>query len=180
MFSKACEYGLRATFYIARESQEGKRVSLKSISEAIDSPMAFTAKVLQELARQGVVDSVRGPKGGFEILPNKQAQVKLSDIVAAIDGDRIYRGCGLGLKACSNEKHCPVHDKFLEIDHTVEFRNFMPDVPSNVSTLSGPDTLYSPNLPAPYNYVSRTVDENTLCVTNAADGSCKLRPHWSY
>ncbi|KAA3623812.1 MAG: Rrf2 family transcriptional regulator [Bacteroidetes bacterium] len=115
MFSKACEYGLRATFFIAQESRNGKRVSLKSISEAIDSPMAFTAKVLQELARQGVVDSVRGPKGGFEILPSKQPQVMLSAIVAAIDGDKIYKGCGLGLKECSNEKPCPVHDKFLEI-----------------------------------------------------------------
>jgi len=64
--------------------------------------------------------------------------------------------------------------------HTVEFRNFMPDVPGNVSTLSGPDTLYSPNLQAPYNYVSRTAEENKLCEVNGSDGTCEQRPHYSY
>lgn len=40
MFSKACEYGLKATLYIAHESQKGNRVSMKGISKAIDSPFA--------------------------------------------------------------------------------------------------------------------------------------------
>lgn len=115
MFSKACEYGLRATLYIAQESRSGKRVSMKGISEAIDSPLAFTAKVLQVLARTGIVDSVRGPAGGFEIAPVKQKEIKLSEIVAAIDGDKIYSGCGLGLKQCNDIKPCPVHNQFGDI-----------------------------------------------------------------
>ncbi len=115
MFSKACEYGLKATLYIAHESQKGNRVSMKGISKAIDSPLAFTAKVLQQLARTGIVSSVRGPAGGFEIDSSKQSQIKLSDIVAAIDGDKIYNGCGLGLKECNGSKPCPVHNKFEEV-----------------------------------------------------------------
>jgi len=41
--------------------------------------------------------------------------VKLSMIVKAIDGDKIYVGCGLGLKECNAQKPCPLHDKFVDI-----------------------------------------------------------------
>ena len=115
MFSKACEYGIRATIYIATQSREGTRVSLRDIANQIDSPVAFTAKILQELARNHIVDSVKGPAGGFEIAPSKLRKIKLSQIVSALDGDQIYKGCGLGLPKCSETEPCPVHEKFAKI-----------------------------------------------------------------
>ena len=63
MFSKACEYGIRAAVYIAHQSMEGRRVSLKEIAEKIDSPVAFTAKILQQLSRNGIVESIKGAGG---------------------------------------------------------------------------------------------------------------------
>jgi len=115
MFSKACEYAIRATIHIAVQSTQGKRVSLKDIAKAIDSPEAFTAKILQQLSRGYIIDSVKGPSGGFTIDKENMAKIKLSQIVSAIDGDNIYRGCGLGLKQCSEKHPCPVHDKFKVI-----------------------------------------------------------------
>ncbi|MEO8762176.1 MAG: Rrf2 family transcriptional regulator [Bacteroidia bacterium] len=115
MFSKACEYGIRAAIYIAGQAKHDKRVSLKDISQKIDSPEAFTAKVMQILTRNGIINSVKGPTGGFDIDEKQMNNIKLSDIVYAIDGDSIYRGCGLGLKECSAKRPCPVHDKFKVI-----------------------------------------------------------------
>lgn len=115
MFSKACEYGIRATVYIAKQSLESKRVSLVDIARQIDSPEAFTAKILQQLVRNSIISSIKGPNGGFEIEKSKLPKIKLSQIVYAIDGDSIYRGCGLGLAECSEEAPCPVHDKFKKI-----------------------------------------------------------------
>jgi len=115
MFSKACEYGIRAATYIAMQSLEGRRVSLKEIAEKIDSPVAFTAKVLQLLSKNKIVDSAKGAHGGFEITRRQIDEIMLSQIVNAIDGDTIYAGCGLGLKECNANKPCPVHDKFVEI-----------------------------------------------------------------
>lgn len=112
MFSKACEYGIKATIFIAVNSSENKRVSPKEISQEIDSPQAFTAKILQALVKNNVIKSVRGVYGGFEIEKDKIATTKLSEIVYAIDGDNIYKGCGLGLHTCSEDHPCPVHDKF--------------------------------------------------------------------
>lgn len=115
MFSKACEYGIRASTYIALKSLEGTRVSLKEIAEKIDSPVAFTAKVLQQLSKNHIVDSVKGASGGFEITKANINQIKLAQIVFAIDGNNVYEGCGLGLKKCNANEPCPVHDKFVQI-----------------------------------------------------------------
>ncbi len=115
MFSKACEYGIRAVLYIAEQSEKGNRVPIKEISREIDSPEAFTAKILQQLARNQIVDSVKGPTGGFSIDSGRIKNLLLRDIVNAIDGDAIYIGCGLGLPECSEEKPCPVHHKFAKI-----------------------------------------------------------------
>ena len=112
MFSKACEYGIRAMLYVADQSSKGNRVNIKEISKSIDSPEAFTAKVLQQLARNGIVDSLKGPAGGFAISPEDLSTLKLSQIVEAIDGDHVFVGCGLGLPECSDDKPCPLHHKF--------------------------------------------------------------------
>ena len=119
MFSKACEYGIRATVYIALRAQEQSRVSLKDIAREIDSPVAFTAKILQQLAKHQVVSSVKGASGGFEMSPQTLQNLKLTHVVMAIDGDRLYRGCGLGLKICSEAQPCPVHHKFKKIREQV-------------------------------------------------------------
>ena len=112
MFSKACEYGIKATIFIAISSYEKQRVSLKAIAKEIASPQAFTAKILQNLVRHNIINSVKGAYGGFEIEKQKIATIKLSQIVIAIDGDKIFNSCGLGLDTCDENHPCPVHDKF--------------------------------------------------------------------
>src|SRR5690606_9045251 len=115
MFSKACAYGIRAAVYVALQSLDGRRVSVNEIAEEIDSPIAFTAKILQQLSRSKIIHSVKGPTGGFELDRTEMDTVKISTIVHAIDGDDIYVGCGLGLKECNAQKPCPLHDKFVDI-----------------------------------------------------------------
>jgi Rrf2 family iron-sulfur cluster assembly transcriptional regulator len=124
MFSKACEYGIKATIFIALNSYKNKRVNPKAIAEEIDSPVAFTAKILQDLVRHNVIRSTKGAHGGFEIDKEDIATTKLSQIVNAIDGDEIYNGCGLGLHTCDENHPCPVHHKFKivrdELQHMLE------------------------------------------------------------
>ncbi len=119
MFSKACEYGIRASIYIASQSHKEKRSSLKTIAKQIGSPEAFTAKILQQLSKNNIISSVKGPNGGFEIEKKLIGKVKLSQIVLAIDGDSIYKGCGLGLKECSEKVPCPVHHQFKAIRNSI-------------------------------------------------------------
>lgn len=115
MFSKACEYGIRASIYIAEQSLLDKKVSLKQVAKAIDSPEAFTSKILQQLSKNNVINSEKGPNGGFSMDTMKLNKIKLSTIVSIIDGDDIYHGCGLGLKKCNEKMPCPVHNQFKTI-----------------------------------------------------------------
>lgn len=116
MFSKACEYGIRAVIYIAQQSAErGQRVGLRDIATEIDSPEAFTAKVLQQLVRAGLVTSVKGPTGGFELTAEQRHTVTLRQLVVAIDGSDLLQGCALGLPQCSAQQPCPLHYQFLPI-----------------------------------------------------------------
>lgn len=115
MFSKTCEYGIRATIFIASQSFQNQRVGLKDIAKKIDSPEAFTAKILQTLTKDNIINSIKGVGGGFEIPKENMKKIKLAQIVTAIDGNTIYTGCGLGLHHCSEIHPCPVHHQFKEI-----------------------------------------------------------------
>lgn len=111
MFSKACEYGLRATIYIAQKTNEEKRIGIEEIAKAIDSPVHFTGKILQSLTRAQVVSSIKGPNGGFFITP-KQRQLSLIAVLHAFDEDTVLKKCVLGLKECSEAKPCPMHRQY--------------------------------------------------------------------
>jgi Rrf2 family transcriptional regulator, iron-sulfur cluster assembly transcription factor len=112
MFSKTCQYAIRATVYVAKLSREGRRAGLRDIAAEIGSPEHFTAKIMQQLVRCNIVSSMKGPKGGFEIEKGRLHRIRLSQIVYSFDGDNLYKGCGLGLSRCSERQPCPVHDKF--------------------------------------------------------------------
>ena len=115
MFSKACEYAFRAATVIASASAAGERLSLKEIAEKTDAPPAFTAKVLQELAKADIILSFKGPRGGFDLAPLQARKVKLISIVKAIDGDSVFKSCAMGLRSCNSKKPCPLHDQFANI-----------------------------------------------------------------
>jgi Rrf2 family protein len=109
MFSKACEYALRAVLYISIKGVSGPRLGIPEIAKEIDAPVAFTAKILQTLVRESVISSIKGPNGGFFIDP-KSEPVSLATIVKAIDGsDDVLHTCTLGLKECSDKFPCPIH-----------------------------------------------------------------------
>jgi len=111
MLSKTCEYAIRAMIYVAQHSRGGQMVSIKEISEKIGSPELFVGKILQGLSKQGFLQSSKGRYGGFYI-DEKEARQSLADIVIAIDGDKMFTGCGVGLDYCSEKKPCPIHAEY--------------------------------------------------------------------
>ncbi len=111
MFSKTCEYAIKIMVFIQTLESKGEHIGLKLIAQEIDSPQAFTAKILQRLVRARLLKSVRGPHGGFRI-NQKRVPIYLKDIVVAIDGDGLFTKCVLGFETCSAEEPCAVHHKF--------------------------------------------------------------------
>jgi Rrf2 family protein len=114
MFSKACKYAIRSLIYLASRSGEPEKTGLREIAAEIDSPVAFTAKIMQILSKQNLVNSAKGPHGGF-FIDTHAPEIKLIEVVKAIDGTQSIYGCGLGLNSCSESQPCPIHHEFSTI-----------------------------------------------------------------
>jgi Rrf2 family protein len=108
LFSKTCEYGLQAMIYLA---VEGKKLGLSIISEKQSLPSYYLSKILQSLVKAKLLESAKGPSGGFW-LSKPANQVRLAHIVDAIDGMDILDECGLGLKQCDSKQPCAIHNDF--------------------------------------------------------------------
>ena len=115
MFSKTTEYALRATIFIAQKSSETNKLGIEEISNAIDSPKSFTAKILQALTKNNnVVSSVRGPNGGF-FITEKAKKLPVRAILKAMGEEDVLDKCVLGLKQCSEMQPCPMHAQYKPI-----------------------------------------------------------------
>ena len=118
MFSKSCEYAIRACVVIYQKSAEGKLVNIKELSVLTDTPEPYLAKTMQILSKAGLVQSHKGPGGGFFF--EKDTELMLVQIVHAIDGDDIFTKCGLGLKQCSEKNPCCLHYQFKSIRKNIK------------------------------------------------------------
>lgn len=124
MFSTSCHYGLQAMLYIAMYSSPDKNVGLTEIADNQEIPKHFLSKILQELVRFSLIDSMKGPNGGFK-LRRKAEDIALIEIIEAIDGLDVFTQCGIGFKKCSDDHPCPIHHEFKKVRNRVEdlFRN---------------------------------------------------------
>ncbi|HAH24396.1 MAG TPA: Rrf2 family transcriptional regulator [Prolixibacteraceae bacterium] len=115
MLSNTCKYAVRALIYLGKYSEDGTKIGIKKISSDLMIPTPFLGKILQNLVRQKVLVSTKGPHGGFG-LGKKTSEISLYDIVRIVDGDDFFRNCLIGMQACSThenaEKPCPVHSRF--------------------------------------------------------------------
>lgn len=124
MFSKSCEYGIRAVLFIAQHSDGENNVGLKDIAKAQAIPEHFLSKVLQILVKQKILKSTKGLKGGFALNRNPD-RINLLEIINAIDGMDLFDTCVLGMKVCSSETPCPVHNRYKPVKE--EFLRILSD-----------------------------------------------------
>ncbi len=110
IFSKKCELALQAVLFLSIKPRE-RVFKAGEISEELKVPKEFVSKMLQILTASGIIGSKKGKSGGF-FLAKEPGDIKLIDIVLAIDGDQVFSNCVLGFPGCSSESPCPVHEKW--------------------------------------------------------------------
>ncbi|GAB3203422.1 Rrf2 family protein [Pontibacter aydingkolensis] len=112
MLSKTTEYALRAIVYIALHNEDGHKIGIKEVAKELDLPQPFTAKILQDLVRKGVIASLKGPGGGF-YLHKPASELTILDVVRNIDGLEAFKKCGMGMKECSGSHPCLLHNDIV-------------------------------------------------------------------
>jgi Rrf2 family protein len=108
IYSRSAEYAIRA-FVNLSQVPEGKYAMVKNIAKQEGIPSHFLAKILQQLARKGLLRSSKGPTGGF-VLNRTPDEVTLMDIVQSLDGLGDYERCASGLAECNDKQPCGMHD----------------------------------------------------------------------
>ncbi len=113
IYSRSAEYAIRAFVHLTRVP-EGKYAMVKNIAREEGIPTHFLAKILQQLARKGLLRSSKGPTGGFH-LRQRPEDVSLMHIVQALDGLEGYERCASGLAECNDEQPCGMHDAWTAL-----------------------------------------------------------------
>lgn len=116
MTSQTAEYALRAVVWLA--SHSGKALTTRQISVATKVPSDYLSKVLQALARAGLVHSTLGRRGGF-LLARTPNHISVLDVVKAVDDVQRIRRCPLGFES-HGAVLCPLHRRLDDAMAMVE------------------------------------------------------------
>lgn len=107
MLSQTSQYALRAMIFLGEREGEAP-VRVEDIANALDVPRNYLSKILHTLTRRGILQSLRGPRGGFS-LARSASEVTLLELVEPFDDIEARRTCLLGKKECSDVNPCAVH-----------------------------------------------------------------------
>jgi Rrf2 family protein len=116
MLNQTVEYALRAVIYVARDPSASFRAA--EVASEINAPRNYVAKILSQLARVGILESIRGPTGGFR-LAAPATTVRLADVVAAFRRPAEQR-CLLGHGVCGSNPSCGAHRRWAPIAKTLD------------------------------------------------------------
>jgi len=100
--------------YLAINEPAETMIGIRQISADLSIPQPFLSKILQQLAKNKLLFSSKGPNGGF-MLAKPAETITIMDIVTIIDGADFFETCLIGLGHCTDNEeyaHCPIHEDY--------------------------------------------------------------------
>ena len=119
MLSYTCKTAIKAVIFLAIKHESGEKFAIREISEYLEASEHTVGKLLQTLVKQGIINSLKGPTGGF-FMTQIQMEQPIINVVLAIDGNSVFKDCGLGLNKCSSLNPCPIHYEYKEARDLIE------------------------------------------------------------
>ena len=108
--SKSFGYALQGVLFIAMQGDANKKTQLDEMAEGLNVPRYFLGKIMNRLAKDGIVDSIKGHYGGFKC--NESTLSTNLMTIAKITGDTDQLdACILRSRDCNEKKPCPLHNK---------------------------------------------------------------------
>ncbi len=111
LFSTATAYALRA---LAALPEDGSYCLAKNLASQLELPGPYLAKILQGLVQADILESVRGPRGGFRLV-RPAHRITVGDVVTAMEGPNAMDGCVMGFPTCGGDHPCPLHDAWAAV-----------------------------------------------------------------
>jgi len=115
--TRETDYAIRCVLHL---SESPDRVFMvKEIANSKKIPREFLAKILQKLTKAGIVESIRGVKGGFR-LTRKPEDINLLEVIEVIEGPVAMNRCAINRRLCSLSDSCSVHPVWVDVRRKVE------------------------------------------------------------
>ncbi len=104
--TRLSDYAIRAVLHLSQN--EGRVVGVPDIVKEQGIPKPFASKILQRLAKAGIVRSVQGVRGGY-VLARKASEITLLDVYEAASGPLCLNVCVDRSRGCDRSNECPAH-----------------------------------------------------------------------
>lgn len=115
--TKKADYGLMALKYLAEHPNESSQ-SARDIAEAYHIPPQLLAKVLQRLAKVGILRSHAGMSGGYSLL-RRPGEISAFEVIHAIDGPLFITSCGTSSSGCDLTDSCTIREPLARVNDSI-------------------------------------------------------------
>lgn len=113
--TKKADYGLIALKHLA---ESGVSASAKDIAEEYELPQEALAKILQRLAKSGLLASQHGTNGGYT-LARAATKISALEVIKAIDGPLFITACSEHASECDQSSKCNVKEPLRKVNHGI-------------------------------------------------------------
>lgn len=114
MFSRTADYAIRAVLLLARNTNAAP-LSADELATALGAPRNYLGKTLNTLVRQGVLNSTRGPRGGFTLVKDAD-RLSIADIVDLFSEPKVtVNHCIMGNRPCNPANPCVAHERWTDV-----------------------------------------------------------------
>ncbi len=120
MFSQSSNYALKALVCIARASKLNQVRRLPELAKEMNSPKAFTSKILQKLVKAKLIQSNRGKNGGYSMTDQQRHETTIVDVIQAIEGNDVFNNCVMDFKQCNPKKPCLLHYQMVMVRNNMK------------------------------------------------------------
>ncbi len=114
MFGRTADYALRALLLLAHKEYHGRYLRADEIAHAIGAPRNYTSKVLNEVAKAGLIKSSRGPTGGFQ-LAKAAHTISVGSVVDVFVAPTVNSRCLNGNGPCNPNRPCAAHHRWTSV-----------------------------------------------------------------
>lgn len=111
-FNKTTEYTFRILSFMAED--ESRIYSVDEVFNKLQIPYRYLRKLMTNLTKSEFIDSIQGKNGGYKI-SKKLKNIKLLDILNAVDPDYLLAKCFFGFDNCALQPTCTMHDQWTEV-----------------------------------------------------------------
>lgn len=116
-FNKTTEYAFRVFAFMAMDGAKLYRAD--EIYKHLKIPLRYLKRLLTELSKTGLMESIQGNRGGYKLSKNS-SEITLLDIVNATETHEEKNLCFFGFKECQLSKKCHMHDNWINIIQGIE------------------------------------------------------------